>query len=73
MANFKKLLLIVLLIFSGVLLILAGTNLIEVSKDLNLYLGVGLIILAIAYYFLFPSGKIHQPKTSEERKVTDND
>lgn len=68
MANFKKLLLIVLLIFSGVLLILAGTNLIEVSKDLNLYLGIGLIILAIAYYFLFPSGKMDKPK-NEERQV----
>lgn len=67
MANFRKLLLLVLLIFSGIVLILAGTNLIEVSKNLNLYLGIGLIILAIAYYFLFPSGKITDKKKEGER------
>lgn len=52
MFDLKRLLLVILLIFAGTLLILAGTNLIELSKDLLLYLGIGLVVLAVSYYFL---------------------
>lgn len=61
MGNWKKILLIVLLVFAGLLLTLAGANLIELSKDLLLYLGIGLIILAILYYFL-----LNEPKKGGE-------
>lgn len=57
MDNFYKLILVVLLIFAGALLVLAGTKLIELSLNLLLYIGVGLLILAAVYYYIYPKKK----------------
>lgn len=51
-ANFYRLILTLLLIFAGGLLVLSGFGLIELSKDLLLYLGVGLLTLAVLVYIL---------------------
>lgn len=52
MGNLKKLLLVAVLVVAGLLLTLAGLNLIELSKNLILYSGIGLLVLAILTYFL---------------------
>ncbi len=51
MASSYRLILVILLIFSGFLLILAGIKLIDLSTDLLLYLGIGLLTLAVVTYF----------------------
>lgn len=57
MDNIYKLFLVILLIFAGSLLVLAGTNLIELSLELLLYLGLGLLALAGVYFFIYPNKK----------------
>lgn len=57
MTKLYKLILVTLLVFSGLLLVLAGTKLIQLSLDLLLYLGIGLLSTAIVYYFLYPEKK----------------
>ena len=42
----------IVLIFAGALLSLAGLGLIEITKDLLLYLGLSLIIIAVASIIL---------------------
>ena len=51
MASSYRLILVILLIFSGFLIILAGIKLIDLSTDLLLYLGIGLLILSVVTYF----------------------
>ncbi len=49
----KRLFLVSLLVVSGLLLTLAGLNLISITSNLQLYSGVGLLVLALIYYFIY--------------------
>lgn len=49
----KKLILVTLLFLAGLLLILAGLNLITLTTNLQLYSGLGLIVLAIILFFIY--------------------
>lgn len=53
MQKAKKIFLVGVLILLGLLLVLAGVNLVQLSGDLILYSGVGLLVIAVAYYFLY--------------------
>ncbi len=55
MSGLKKSILVLLLTFAGVLLVLAGLKLIQLSLDLLLYLGIGLVSLAFLSYLLYPT------------------
>ncbi|MBI4037046.1 hypothetical protein HY385_01340 [Candidatus Daviesbacteria bacterium] len=52
MLKFKKVILVGLTGIAGLLLTLAGLNLIQLSDSLILYSGLSLLILAILMYFL---------------------
>ena len=53
MSQIKKLIFVALAGIGGLLLTLAGLNLIELSKDLNLYAGIALLVLAgLLYLFI---------------------
>jgi hypothetical protein len=52
MVAFKKIIFSGISAVLGLLLILAGLNLIQVSTSLNLYSGIILVILAALMYFL---------------------
>ena len=51
--NIKKMLLVGLLILVGLLLVLAGFGLVSIAQNLILYLGLGLLILAVIYYIIY--------------------
>lgn len=53
MHNIKKFFLVGLVGILGLLLTLSGLNLIQLSSNLVLYSGVGLLVLAAVYYFLY--------------------
>lgn len=52
MGKIKRLVFLLLSGVSGLLLTLAGVNLIELSQSLVLYVGLVLLILSVLYYFL---------------------
>lgn len=49
----KKYILVMLIFFLGSLLTLSGFNLIQLSSELVLYSGIGLLIIAVLYYFIY--------------------
>jgi hypothetical protein len=51
MKNSKKLLFVVILGIEGLLLVLAGFNLIQLSQTLILYSGIALLIISGLLYF----------------------
>lgn len=51
MANIKKLFFVGLIGIGGLLLTLAGLNLIQLSQSLILYAGLGLLVVAGLLYF----------------------
>lgn len=53
LGKFKKILLVVLTGVAGLLLTLAGFNLIELSQNLILYAGIILLVLTALLYFLY--------------------
>ena len=57
MKNLYKLFLVLVLIFVGFLLLLAGLKLIELALNLILYLGIALLTLSVIYYFIYPNEK----------------
>lgn len=52
LGGFRKVILVVLTGVAGLLLTLAGLNLIQLSPSLILYAGVGLLIVAVLIYAL---------------------
>lgn len=50
MHEIRRFIFVILLFFAGILLILSGLSLISLSLNLLLYLGIGLVIMAIFYY-----------------------
>lgn len=50
MGKIKRLVLVILTGISGLLLTFAGLNLIEISKELILYTGIVLLLVAILSY-----------------------
>lgn len=53
MKELRKTIFSVLLILLGILLALAGLNLIQISQGLLLYSGIGLLALSIIFYIIF--------------------
>lgn len=53
MHGIKKFLLVGMIGLIGILLTLAGLNLLQMSSSLVLYSGVGLLGIAALYYFLY--------------------
>lgn len=52
LGGFKKVLLVSLAAVAGLLLTLAGVNLIQLSQTLILYSGIALLALSVLIYFL---------------------